>query len=961
MTNMNPQNQKGQNFYSIRNQIILFLALSMFLIALIASFVTFQTQRLIREHRSALHTFHYTQIHFTHLVQSVDRSNLLLQMELINRDISGAASRRDIWKKRVQKSLDSLDIYKNRWSSRDMQLKYAYIVLNLKKLRKDQGFIEDALNRETNRDFFEEEGDPEDVEFMASVNPKVLYNQNQGIINLINIIDQEFSKFQELQDRNYILTQELLSQQKQRLWFISLIMLMLVIGGLLALGVLFAQKISDKFQQIQGFVWDFSQGNIPRQIPNPRDETREIFKGFKELSENLMKIKNFAKTVSHRELDREIDIFNSQGELGQSLIEMNDGLQAVATRDRQRNWTNEGIALFSNLLREYSDAQPLYDALISNLVKYLGANQGGIFVLNDRDEYDPTLDLQSVYAYERKRFVEKSLRPGQGLVGQAWLEKDVIYLKQAAQEYIQIVSGLGGASPRSVLICPMIDNESKVLGALELASFKPLEKFEIEFIRRVSEMIVSAISSLKNNEKNRILLEEAQKVTNQMRIQEAKMRDNLKTLMTTQEETRRNQAELRGQTEGINTTLATLEIDLKGNIIQANDIFINSVKYQKEELIGRPYSLLVEDRELNSSSYQQFWQDLMGGTTQHLEVRRKNKFGEYVWFNATFTLIRDIHNEPHKILKLAMDVTDQKKLSINYRSQLEAINKSTPLIVYDTRGFILDANELYLRLMGYKIEELRGQHHSMFISEEEKESSNYGEFWAKLAKGDYISGKFKRVTKTGRVVWIRGTYNPIADLKGKMYKVMKLAQDITHEVEVEEEVSETTENLEKQQSLLKDSQLRLKDQAILLKQSTDRIAYLEHEQERNEFELRGYLLATNTTLATAEFALDGIIMKANEILLNLTKYDLSEIRGLPHSIFEEKEYADSEEYDKFWSDLRLGISKQGKYKFIARDTNEIWLNGSFTSVKDAEGKPYKIIFLGYISAASRRRSVNTND
>ncbi len=233
----------------------------------------------------------------------------------------------------------------------------------------------------------------------------------------------------------------------------------------------------------------------------------------------------------------------NQDNLAGELIRMRDQLAKVAEEERRRSWMTTGVAKFAEILRnERENVAELSDTIISNLVKYVSANQGGIFILNDEDSNNPYLNLQACYAYDRKKFIKKQIQPGEGLIGQAYLEKDIIFLTEVPESYVTITSGLGGATPRCVLITPLKVNE-QVLGAIELISFKVFEPHEIEFIQKVGESIASTITSVKTNEVTKRLLLEAQSMGEEMKAQEEEMRQNMEELSATQEEMQRKERE----------------------------------------------------------------------------------------------------------------------------------------------------------------------------------------------------------------------------------------------------------------------------------------------------------------------------------------------------------------------------------------------------------------------------------
>ncbi|MEL7005532.1 MAG: GAF domain-containing protein, partial [Bacteroidota bacterium] len=214
---------------------------------------------------------------------------------------------------------------------------------------------------------------------------------------------------------------------------------------------------------------------------------------------------------------------------------------------------SEGLAKFSNLLRSNQDSGVLFDLLISDVTQYIKANQGALFIV-DNEQEETVIELKSCYAYNRKKFFEKSIKPGQGLVGQAYFEKDIIYLKDIPQDYLRITSGLGEALPTSALVIPLIVNES-VEGFFELAAFQEFEEHEIEFLKNLGENVASFISINRINEKTKYLLEETQQQTEQMKSQEEEMRQNMEELQATQEEMQRKEKEYINRINELERTL----------------------------------------------------------------------------------------------------------------------------------------------------------------------------------------------------------------------------------------------------------------------------------------------------------------------------------------------------------------------------------------------------------------------
>jgi len=251
---------------------------------------------------------------------------------------------------------------------------------------------------------------------------------------------------------------------------------------------------------------------------------------------NAMSVQRTEKLVEEMDLRNE-ELLKSENQMKENLKKIEEN----QIEEKKRNWASEGLAKFGNLLRSNKESTVLFDELISGLTQYVKANQGGLFLVDNKDD-ETVINLKSCYAYDRKKFVDKNIIPGQGLIGQAYYEKDIIYLKDIPDNYLNITSGLGESLPKSVLIVPLMINES-VEGFFEIASFTEFEPHQIEFLKNLGENVASFISINRINEKTKYLLEETQQQAEEMKSQEEEMRQNMEELQATQEEMQRKEKE----------------------------------------------------------------------------------------------------------------------------------------------------------------------------------------------------------------------------------------------------------------------------------------------------------------------------------------------------------------------------------------------------------------------------------
>ena len=279
------------------------------------------------------------------------------------------------------------------------------------------------------------------------------------------------------------------------------------------------------------------------------DEIGQMANAIEELLNGIKHQITFAYEIGKGNYEKEFHLLSDKDTMGKSLIEMRDNLKHVAEEDKRRNWATEGLAKFGEILRLNNDnIEALGNDIICNLVKYLKANQGGLFIINEHNKDDIHLELIACYAFERKKYITKKISIGEGLVGQTWQEGDSIYITDVPNDYVQITSGLGGANPRCLLITPLKVNDV-IFGVMEIASFNHLEKHEMEFVQKLSESIASTISAAKINERTKRLLEESQQQSEELKSQEEEVKQNMEEMTATQEEMIRKEKDYLEQIE----------------------------------------------------------------------------------------------------------------------------------------------------------------------------------------------------------------------------------------------------------------------------------------------------------------------------------------------------------------------------------------------------------------------------
>jgi len=254
-------------------------------------------------------------------------------------------------------------------------------------------------------------------------------------------------------------------------------------------------------------------------------------------------------------------------------------------------------------------------------------------------------------------------------------------------------------------------------------------------------------------------------------------------------------ADLRGQVNAIGRSQAVIEFALDGTILRANENFLGAVGYTLDEIRGQHHRLFVEPTERDSHEYRRFWQELANGQYHSGQYKRLGKRGNEIWLQASYNPILDADGRPMKVVKYCTAITDQKTRAADFEGQIAAISKAQAVIELDVDGTIRTANANFLRTVGYSLEEIRGKHHRMFVDGTTAATEEYRQFWAKLGRGEYDSGQYRRVGKGGREVWLQASYNPIFDASGRPIKVVKYASDITEQKRMSDQLSTLVTNI----------------------------------------------------------------------------------------------------------------------------------------------------------------------
>jgi len=446
------------------------------------------------------------------------------------------------------------------------------------------------------------------------------------------------------------------------------------------------------------------------------------------LTQALVNLREFMITSKHEQLQRRIE-------------------------EEQRTWVTQGLAQFGEILRQNNDnLEEISYKIIRYLVTYLKINQGGVFLVNQSKLGDKILEMTACVAFDRKKFADKVVNWGEGLLGRCALEKETIFITDLPTDYINITSGLGEANPGTLLLVPLKTND-ELYGVIELASFGILQKFEIEFVEKTAESIASTISTVKNNIQTNKLLRETQIQAEKMLQQEEELRQNLEEMRATQEESDRREIERKGILEAIDHAAISCEFDTNGTLLAVNDNFLKTFKYQPEEIEGQHLKIFFFKD--NVSELDRILADLSNGLNFKGRSRRRTKAGEEIFLLTTYSPVIDHNGEIIKILSLENDVTEQVKMeealkhskeelgllleearndvkeqfkeieSVKIRNEKTLEGALDAIITTNKEGILEFFNVAAEKLWGLDRNEVLGQNVSMLFSKETSKTNNF--------------------------------------------------------------------------------------------------------------------------------------------------------------------------------------------------------------------------------------------
>lgn len=556
------------------------------------------------------------------------------------------------------------------------------------------------------------------------------------------------------------------------------------------------------------------RGILPSKVDKEtNDEIGEMAVTMDNLVQGLKRTAHFAHKIGEGDFDAQFKPLSESDTLGNALLTMRDSIQEAEKNDKERNWIVTGVAEIGEILRSHNDMEELGDAVTAYVTKKIDAIQGAFYVVNDDDQEDTFIEMKASYAYNKKKYLNARFKFAQGLVGQSAVEQDTLLRTEIPRDYVTITSGLlGDQRPKSILVVPLITNE-QVFGVLEFAGFSKFTPSQVKFVQEISLIIARTVYNIKVNTRTSALLEESQKMSNELQIQQEVLRQNAEEMEATQEELKRSNHQLEEQVEEVNRTQKRMQLLLENaseviTIYEADGVvrYISpSVEkitgYLQNELIGKKDIVNIQDE--GTEAFKNMFKELLAHPEAPVTIqyvyRRKNS--ETIWLEATGTnLLADAAVKG--IIVNSRDITERRRAEQEQRmrSQMQALSENSPDLItrIDQQGTFFYINPVIETYSGFNPEHFLGKS----ISEVSLTPSIIGE-WSRILQE--VNGQNSKISTEmdfpsvlgDRVMQVNAI--PEYNLDNQIESVLVVSHDITDrkliELEVQSKNKKITESI----------------------------------------------------------------------------------------------------------------------------------------------------------------------
>lgn len=786
------------NTQSFQSRIALSIAVAGMLMIVFAYLLIGRMVQVTKRNEAIASTYQPVKLYAYACFQAVNQMISILQNNVYAAEqrISSRTNEEilDLWEKKALAFNDSLQrMVARRINEPELAVTYEAIADRLAKMDK---LVKEAIsiNKKGQRSpvYYSDRVDMSDTTVIKANKAVTFYDDALAFLlaNEITRLQKELDVyFSQLISFNDKATGKLyvdIEQENQFFTLFQVIVFLITAVALVALIFLLNSHIGKNLEQVDIFTEELAEGGLPETLHTQVSELEPITRNLNILTKNLQNLRKYAISVKEGRYDAELNVFEGKGTFGEAIAQMREGLLKVSQEERIRTWRNAGIAKFSEILRrESNNLEKLSEELIGELVKYVGANQGGVFIVNDTDlnPNEHFLELAAAYAYNKKKFIQKKVLKGQGLVGRAWLEGLPIYLSEVPNDYIEIRTGLGGANPKYIFIVPLKINE-KVEGVIELASFHEFKEYQQEFIKQIADSVASTFSSTKVNRRTQQLLEESQRITALMREKEEELRQNIEELQATQEEMQRNQREL-SEKEGNmralldNASDAIMAFNHKRqitvinkamkNLYESVGIYLDVGRIVDDAFPGKTYEQMMEEikRALSGERFKTSATVTIRGATYYYDILYNPIYNERQRVVGASVFITDVTQQRTAELELKMKEANLQSLINNTEDSIMAIDKNYNLLVF---------NEVFRkRRKEYNFKE--GD--NIFTTIPEHLHEEWKRYYDRALSGERFEKVIKRDLGNKKIQYREHSFNPIFNEKGEVIGISVFAKDIT--------------------------------------------------------------------------------------------------------------------------------------------------------------------------------------
>lgn len=636
------------------------------------------------------------------------------------------------------------------------------------------------------------------------------------------------------------------------------------------------------------------------------------------------------------------------------IAQLRQSLQQRWDMQSEQALTLRSLAAFSEILKESQTISSLAERTIVLLCRELKAHMGALFVREDS-----TLTLVGTYAYDLSQATQRRFRLGEGFVGQAAAEKRLLRIHPVPPGYLKLRSGLGEATPHTLLLIPLIFQE-EAYGVVELASLEAFSPSAEPFLQKIGEHIGAALANFISREKLAALLSEEQALRKTLEEKQAELLRSAQLMEEAQQKLIESQRQLASQISAIRSAALVVELSADGTILFANEAFLSAGGFSPAELRERSFLQLISDPTAASSleealAQRTIWQGSLPISTP---------VGETLWLQATFAPMEGTH--PSSYIGICFNITrekaqeeelrrmleqtllqeerlretNQRLQSLNeellhtqteLKGQIAAVGNAAIVSETDLQGRIIRVNELFLEMYGYRAEEVLGQNHRILKSGHQSDEV-FEEMWRTISQGRVWRGEVRNRAKNGQYYWIWLTITPVLSPEGKVLKYIGVGFDITAQKRQEEELRSALELSQAQQR-----ELRI---------YTQQLQAAQEEMRRTQVELRGQINAVNNAAIVAETDPEGRITFVNEAFCAISGYSREELLGQTHAILR------SDRHDEaFFKELWKTITEKQVWKGIfcnkRKDGTLYWIASTITPVLDTRGRLVKYIAVSF--------------